>query len=64
MKLTRREFIKASVASVATGGLMVSGLSMAQTKAQPKTSAMAVRIAKPAVPAKGAWVASTCQGCT
>src|SRR3989304_3915608 len=39
MKLTRREFLKASVA---TGGLLVSGLPMAQTKAEPRTSAMAL----------------------
>ena len=57
MKLTRREFLKASVA---TGGLLVSGLPMAQ----PKTSALAVRKAKAAGPAKGEWVSTACQGCT
>ena len=30
----------------------------------PVTSAMALRKAKPAGPAKGEWVATTCQGCT
>jgi anaerobic selenocysteine-containing dehydrogenase len=58
MKLTRREFLKASVA---TGGLMASGLTIA---APPKTNAMALRNAQAAGPAKGDWVASTCQGCT
>ncbi len=57
MKLTRREFLKASVA---TGGLLASGLPMAQ----PKTSAMALRKAKAAGPAKGEWVSTACQGCT
>ena len=57
MKLTRRGFLKASVA---TGGLLLSGLPMAQ----PKTSAMAVRKAKAAGPAKGEWVSTACQGCT
>ena len=57
MKLTRRAFIKASVA---TGALLVAGLPLAQ----PATSAMALRKAKPAGPAKGEWVSTACQGCT
>ena len=56
MKLTRRDFIKASVA---TAALLVAGCAT-----QPPTSAMTVRKAKAAGPAAGAWVASTCQGCT
>jgi anaerobic selenocysteine-containing dehydrogenase len=58
MKLTRREFIQASVA---TGALLIAGCA---TTGAPVTSAMAVRKAKTAGPAKGDWVASTCQGCT
>ncbi len=57
MKLTRRAFIKASVA---TGALLAAGL----PPAQPATSAMARRKAKPAGPAKGEWVSTACQGCT
>ena len=57
MKLTRREFIKASVA---TGGLLIAGA----TLAQPATNAMARRKAKLAGPAKGEWVSTACQGCT
>ena len=57
MKLTRRAFIQASVA---TAGLLMAGMPLAQ----PVTSAMVVRKARPAGPAKGDWVASTCQGCT
>ncbi len=57
MKLTRRTFIQASVA---TSGLLMAGAPMAQ----PKTSAMALRKARPAGPARGEWVASCCQGCT
>ena len=56
MRLTRREFIKASAA---TAGLLVAGCAT-----NPPTSAMAVRSARAAGPAKGDWVASTCQGCT
>ncbi len=59
MRLTRREFIQASVASAA----MLSAGCATQTAA-PVTSAMALRPAKAAGPAKGDWVASTCQGCT
>ncbi len=57
MKLTRRDFIKATVA---TGGLLMAGVPLAQ----PATSAMAVRKAKRAGPAKGEWVSTACQGCT
>ncbi len=57
MKLTRRTFIQASVA---TGSWLAAGLPMAQ----PVTSAMVVRKAKGAAPAKGEWVATACQGCT
>ena len=59
MRLTRREFIQASLA---TAGMLVAGC--ATQSATPVTSAMVVRKAKPAGPAKGDWVASTCQGCT
>ena len=73
MKLTRRTFIQGSALSASL--LMVDGLS-AQTKAKPeakakakakpkpKTSAMKIRAAEPASPAKGDWVATCCQGCT
>jgi anaerobic selenocysteine-containing dehydrogenase len=56
MRLTRREFIQASAA---TAAFLAAGCAT-----QPPTSAMAVRRAKPASAPKGAWVASTCQGCT
>ena len=59
MKLTRREFLQASIA--------VTGMLAAGCATQPEipvTSAMALRKARPAGPAKGDWVASTCQGCT
>ncbi len=59
MKLTRRAFIQASVS---TAGLVSAGYA-AEPRA-PVTSAMALRKAKSASPAKGEWVASTCQGCT
>ena len=59
MRLTRREFIQASLA---TAGMLVAGC--ATQSATPVTSAMVVRKARPAGPAKGDWVASTCQGCT
>ena len=57
MKLTRREFLKVSV--VTAGSLMVVGCAM-----QPVTSAMEVRKARPAGPAKGEWISTACQGCT
>ena len=59
MRLTRRAFIQASCA---TAAMLVAGC--ATQGATPVTSAMAVRKARPAGPAKGDWVASTCQGCT
>src|SRR3990172_2614103 len=58
MKLTRRAFIQVSVGS---GGLLMAGMPLG---AQPVTSAMALRKAKPASPAKGEWVSTACQGCT
>jgi anaerobic selenocysteine-containing dehydrogenase len=57
MKLTRREFLKVSV--VTAGSLLVVGCAM-----QPVTSAMEVRKARPAGPARGEWVSTACQGCT
>lgn len=57
MRLTRREFLKASAA---TGGALASGVSAAQ----PAKGALAMRKAKAAGPAEGEWVASACQGCT
>ena len=59
MRLTRRDFIKTSVA---TTGLLLAGC--ATQPAAPVTSAMALRKAKPAGPANGEWVATACQGCT
>ena len=53
MKLTRRTFIQASVA---TGGLLITGV--------PVTNAMALRKANASAPAKGEWVSTACQGCT
>jgi anaerobic selenocysteine-containing dehydrogenase len=58
MKLTRREFVKASAA---TASLLMFGCA---TTSAPPTSAMAPRAAKPAGAPKGEWIASTCQGCT
>jgi anaerobic selenocysteine-containing dehydrogenase len=57
MKLTRRAFIQASAA---TSGLMAAGCATQP----PISSAMAPRKMKGGAPAKGEWVASTCQGCT
>ena len=59
MRLTRREFIQASVASAA---MLTAGC--ATQPGTPVTSAMSLRKAKAAGPAKGDWVATTCQGCT
>src|SRR3989304_1731235 len=56
MKLTRRNFIQASVGS---GGLLMLGMPVA---AQPVTNAMALRKAKPAAAAKGEWGSTACQG--
>ena len=65
MKLTRRDFIKASSASAAW---MLGGSALAAEKAKPKPmpfkNALIPRKARPSTPAKGEWVASTCQGCT
>jgi anaerobic selenocysteine-containing dehydrogenase len=58
MRLNRREFIKASAAS--TGVLAVG----CATTDVPVTSAMALRKARAAAPAKGEWVSTACQGCT
>ncbi|MCF8199013.1 MAG: twin-arginine translocation signal domain-containing protein, partial [Sulfuritalea sp.] len=67
MKLTRREFIRASAASAAwmLGGSAMAA-AQAQTKAKPMSfkNALKPRKARPGTPAKGEWVASTCQGCT
>ena len=60
MRLTRREFLRASAAFA---GAMAAGCATTGDEI-PVTSAMALRKAKPAGPAKGEWVASTCQGCT
>ncbi|MGE0355817.1 MAG: molybdopterin-dependent oxidoreductase [Burkholderiales bacterium] len=59
MKLTRREFL---MASATVAGFVATGCAMQPEI--PVTSAMALRKAKPAGPAGGEWVASTCQGCT
>ncbi len=58
MRLTRRSFIQASAA---TASLLAAGCA---TTEPPVSAAMAPRKAKGAGPAKGEWVASTCQGCT
>ncbi len=58
MRLTRRTFIQTSAA---TAGLLAAGCA---TTEPPVSAAMAPRKAKDAAPAKGEWVASTCQGCT
>ncbi len=55
MKLTRRSFLQTS--AVAGAGILVVGR-------KPATSAMTEAKALPKQPAKGEWVASTCQGCT
>jgi anaerobic selenocysteine-containing dehydrogenase len=57
MRLTRRTFIQASAT---TAGLLAAGCATTE----PLSAAMAPRKAKDAGPAKGEWVASTCQGCT
>ena len=57
MRLTRREFIQASVASA--GG---AGRRMRDAAGAPVTSAMAVRKAKAAGPAKGDWVSTDLPG--
>lgn len=57
MKLSRRDFIKASAA---TGSIALAGC----TAAKPVTNAMGQAKAAPKAPGKGKWVATTCQGCT
>ena len=49
MKLTRREFIKASAA---TSGAMISGMPLAK----PVTGALTVRDAQAARPGEGEWI--------
>ncbi|MDP1900334.1 MAG: molybdopterin-dependent oxidoreductase [Rubrivivax sp.] len=61
MKLTRRTFIMASGVSA---GWWATGCATAPAPAAPRTSAFVPRAAKPSAPAPGAWVGSTCQGCT
>jgi anaerobic selenocysteine-containing dehydrogenase len=65
MRLTRREFIRASAASAAW---MLGGSAWAADPAKPKPmpfkNALIPRKMRPSTPAKGEWVASTCQGCT
>ncbi|MDO8310337.1 MAG: molybdopterin-dependent oxidoreductase, partial [Sideroxyarcus sp.] len=65
MRLTRREFFKASAASVAWA-YAGSALAAAQAKAKPMSfkNALIPRKARASTPAKGEWVGSTCQGCT
>jgi len=57
MKLTRREFIKASAA---TSGALISGMPLAK----PVTGALVVRDAQAARPGEGEWISTACQGCT
>ncbi len=67
MKLTRRDFIKASAgtsAIVISGCATTPGTSGSGSSATPVSAAMAPRKAVAAGPAKGEWIASTCQGCT
>ena len=65
MKLTRRDFIQATAAS-ATWALGGSAMAAEAKKAKgtPFKAALVPRKARPSKPAKGVWVASTCQGCT
>lgn len=57
MRLTRRSFIQASAS---TALLLASGCAIQP----PVSAAMAPRMVRGALPPKGDWVASTCQGCT
>ena len=59
MRLTRRTFIMATGVSA---GWAVTGCAMMPR--EPLHSALVPYKAKPSSPAKGDWVASTCQGCT
>ena len=65
MRLTRREFIKTSAASAAWAyaGSALAAV-QAKAKAGPVKNALVPRKARASSPAKGEWVASTCQGCT
>jgi anaerobic selenocysteine-containing dehydrogenase len=60
MRLTRRTFIMASGVSA---GWVVTGCAVLAPSV-PLHSALVPFKAKPTAPAQGAWVASTCQGCT
>jgi anaerobic selenocysteine-containing dehydrogenase len=66
MKLTRRDFIKASSASAAwmLAGSAIAAAAKTKTKPTPVQNALVPRKARPSTPPKGEWVASTCQGCT
>lgn len=64
MKLTRRDFIKASAASAAWAWGGVAFSAEAKPAPMPFKLALVPRRARPSKPAKGQWVASTCQGCT
>ncbi len=57
MRLTRREFLKASAA---TGGALIPGMPLAK----PVTGALVVRDAQAARPGEGEWISTACQGCT
>jgi anaerobic selenocysteine-containing dehydrogenase len=57
MRLTRRDFIQASAA---TSAVLASGCATTP----PLSAAMAPRPPKGGSPAKGEWLATTCQGCT
>ena len=59
MKLTRRTFIQFSAA---TATLLAAGCST--TASRPVSAALIPRRANGSSPAKGDWIASTCQGCT
>jgi anaerobic selenocysteine-containing dehydrogenase len=65
MRLSRRDFIKASVASAAwvVAGSAIAA-EMTKAKAVALRNALVPRKAKASAAAKGDWVASTCQGCT
>ena len=60
MKLTRRNFLKASAA---TSGVVLAGCAQGMS-GTPQTSAMSEAVSAPKAPGKGQWVATTCQGCT
>jgi len=67
MRLTRREFIRASAASAAWtfgGSALAAAQAGAKAKPMPFKNALIPRKARPSAAAKGEWVASTCQGCT